>query len=42
VVRGGSEIGYFQCENRAVRAPSFEVHAAAELFAQIFGMLLPS
>jgi light-regulated signal transduction histidine kinase (bacteriophytochrome) len=40
VVRGGSQIGYFQCENRSVRPPSFELHAAAELFAQIFGMLL--
>ena len=40
LMRGGSELGYFQCENRAARAPSFELHAAAELFAQIFGMLL--
>ena len=40
VVRGGSEIGHFQCENRAPRPASFELHAAAELFAQIFGMLL--
>ena len=40
IVRGGSELGHFQCENRSVRPPSFEVHAAAELFAQIFGMLL--
>jgi light-regulated signal transduction histidine kinase (bacteriophytochrome) len=40
VVRGGSEIGHFQCENRTPRPPSFELHAAAELFAQIFGMLL--
>jgi light-regulated signal transduction histidine kinase (bacteriophytochrome) len=42
-VRGhGEDIGYFQCENRAVRPPSFELHAAAELFAQIFGMMLPA
>ena len=42
VVRDGHEIGYFQCENRSARTPSFELHAAAELFAQIFGMLLPA
>lgn len=41
VVRDGQEIGYFQCENRSARTPSFELHAAAELFAQVFGMLLP-
>jgi light-regulated signal transduction histidine kinase (bacteriophytochrome) len=40
VMRGGENIGYFQCENRAPRPASFELHAAAELFAQIFGMLL--
>jgi light-regulated signal transduction histidine kinase (bacteriophytochrome) len=40
VVRDGEKLGYFQCENRAERAPSFELHAAAELFAQILGMLL--
>lgn len=40
VVRKGDAIGYFQCDNRVARAPSFELHAAAELFAQIFGMLL--
>jgi light-regulated signal transduction histidine kinase (bacteriophytochrome) len=33
-------IGHFECDNRAARPPSFELHAAAELFAQIFGMLL--
>jgi light-regulated signal transduction histidine kinase (bacteriophytochrome) len=42
VVRGGSQIGHFQCENRSARSPSFELHAAAELFAQVFGMLLPA
>jgi len=42
IVRNGEPLGYFQCDNRAVRAPSFELHAAAELFAQIFGMLLPA
>lgn len=40
VIRDGAAIGYFQCENRSARPPSFELHAAAELFAQIFGMLL--
>lgn len=40
VVRAGAQVGYFQCENRSARPPSFELHAAAELFAQIFGMLL--
>lgn len=41
VIRDGEKLGYFQCENRTARRPSFELHAAAELFAQIFGMLLP-
>jgi len=41
IIREGERVGYFQCENRAERAPSFELHAAAELFAQVFGMLLP-
>jgi light-regulated signal transduction histidine kinase (bacteriophytochrome) len=41
VVRDGKTLGQFQCDNRALRSPSFELHAAAELFAQIFGMLLP-
>lgn len=41
VVRDGETLGCFQCDNRAARPPSFEMHAAAELFAQIFGMLLP-
>jgi light-regulated signal transduction histidine kinase (bacteriophytochrome) len=40
VIRGGERLGCFQCDNRAARPPSFEMHAAAELFAQIFGMLL--
>jgi light-regulated signal transduction histidine kinase (bacteriophytochrome) len=42
IIRDEEKLGYFQCENRAGRAPSFELHAAAELFAQIFGMLLPN
>jgi light-regulated signal transduction histidine kinase (bacteriophytochrome) len=41
IVRGGERLGYFQCDNRSARPPSFELHAAAELFAQVFGMLLP-
>jgi light-regulated signal transduction histidine kinase (bacteriophytochrome) len=42
VVRQGNKLGYFQCDNRTACTPSFELHAAAELFAQIFGMLLPA
>ena len=30
----------FCCENRSPRQPSFELHAAAELFAQMFAMRL--
>jgi light-regulated signal transduction histidine kinase (bacteriophytochrome) len=32
--------GEFRCDCRTPRPPSFELHAAAELFAQIFGMRL--
>jgi light-regulated signal transduction histidine kinase (bacteriophytochrome) len=32
--------GEFRCESRAPREPSFELHAAAELFAQLFAMRL--
>ena len=32
--------GEFRCESRRPRAPSLEVHAAAELFAQLFAMRL--
>ena len=32
--------GEFRCESRAPRDPSFELHAAAELFAQLFAMRL--
>ncbi len=32
--------GEFRCENRTPREPSFELHAAAELFAQLFAMSL--
>ena len=32
--------GEFRCESRSKREPSFELHAAAELFAQLFAMRL--
>ncbi len=32
--------GEFRCDNRTPREPSFELHAAAELFAQLFAMRL--
>ena len=32
--------GHFRCESRVPRATSFELHAAAELFAQMFGLRL--
>lgn len=41
ILRDGEEVGNFVCTNCAARPPSFEQHAAAELFAQMFGMLLP-
>ena len=41
IVRDGETIGTFRCDNRTVRPPSFELHAAAELFAQVFAMQLP-
>jgi hypothetical protein len=34
--------GCFQCYSKMKHEPSFELHAAAELLAQIFGMLLPA
>jgi light-regulated signal transduction histidine kinase (bacteriophytochrome) len=30
--------GEFRCHNRSPRKPSFEIHAAAELFAQLFSL----
>lgn len=30
--------GEFRCDNRVARKPNFELHAAAELFAQLFAM----
>jgi light-regulated signal transduction histidine kinase (bacteriophytochrome) len=32
--------GEFRCESRTPRTPNFELHAAAELFAQLFAMRL--
>lgn len=32
--------GEFRCDSRQARQPSFELHAAAELFAQLFAMRL--
>ena len=32
--------GEFRCDSRTPRTPSFELHAAAELFAQLFAMRL--
>jgi light-regulated signal transduction histidine kinase (bacteriophytochrome) len=32
--------GEFRCDSRSARAPSVELHAAAELFAQLFAMRL--
>ena len=41
ITRDSEIVGSFQCDNRIAQPPSFEQHAAAELFAQMFGMLLP-
>jgi light-regulated signal transduction histidine kinase (bacteriophytochrome) len=38
--KGDGVEGEFRCENRTSREPSFELHAAAELFAQLFAMRL--
>jgi hypothetical protein len=32
--------GEFRCDSRKPRPPHFELHAAAELFAQLFAMRL--
>lgn len=42
VTTRSGETGHFHCFSKMAREPSFELHAAAELFAQIFGMLLPA
>jgi light-regulated signal transduction histidine kinase (bacteriophytochrome) len=34
----GEVVGQFRCDSRTSRNPSFELHAAAELFAQLFAM----
>jgi len=41
VTHHGELVGHFLCDNRLARPPSFEQHAAAELFAQMVGLLLP-
>lgn len=38
ILSGGDAKGWLRCESRAPRAPNFELHAAAELFAQIFAI----
>jgi len=40
VVRDGKRLGEFRLAHTRPRAPSFELHAAAELFAQLFAMQL--
>jgi light-regulated signal transduction histidine kinase (bacteriophytochrome) len=40
IADGTSVIGHFRCDSRTPRAPNFELHAAAELFAQMFAMRL--
>lgn len=36
----GEQVGTFRCERRKPSAPNFELHAAAELFAQLFAQQL--
>jgi hypothetical protein len=36
----GGVKGEFRCDSRRARVPEFELHAAAELFAQLFAMRL--
>jgi light-regulated signal transduction histidine kinase (bacteriophytochrome) len=38
--RAGDAQGEFRCDSRTPRVPGFELHAAAELFAQLFAMRL--
>lgn len=40
VMLDGAKIGEFRCAHLAPRRPNFELHAAAELFAQLFAMRL--
>ncbi len=36
----GQQLGHIRCESRSARQPSFELHAAAELFAQMLALRL--
>lgn len=36
----GQPRGYFECDERNPREPNFELHAAAELYAQVFALQL--
>ena len=40
ILRDGTKIGSFGCANRAPLEPSFELHAAAELFSQVVALQL--
>lgn len=40
LIRDQETIGCFSCDNRSPLQPSFEMHAAAELFAQMFALRL--
>jgi light-regulated signal transduction histidine kinase (bacteriophytochrome) len=40
IVRDGSAIGEFRLAHTTPRRPCLELHAAAELFAQLFAMRL--
>lgn len=40
LVRQGRNLGHVRCESRTARAPSLELHAAAELFAQMVAVEL--
>lgn len=40
LARQGRQMGFFRFESRTPRAPSLELHAAAELFAQMVGIEL--
>jgi light-regulated signal transduction histidine kinase (bacteriophytochrome) len=40
LVQGGDTIGAFECDNFTVRTTPIELHAAAELFAQVVAMRL--
>ena len=40
LARQGRQMGFFRFESRTARSPSLELHAAAELFAQMVGIEL--